>query len=38
MDFSYEFTYEMLEEMGAAIGTGQIVYNIFMLLPMYPPL
>ena len=32
MDFSYEFTYEMLEEMGAAIGTGQIVYNIFMLL------
>ena len=32
MDFSYDFTYEMLEGMGSAIGTGELVYNIAMIL------
>ena len=32
MDYSYEFTYDLLEGMGNAIGTGEIVYNVVMVL------
>lgn len=31
MDFSYDFTYEMLNGIGAALGTGELVYNILMI-------
>ena len=32
MDFSYDFTYEMLDGLGTAIGTGEIVYNVVVML------
>ena len=30
MDLTYDFTYEMLEGLGSAIGTGELVYNLMM--------